>query len=134
MNGKCFVDSHVIIYAHTDLDLRKQQVAQQIIASEDSTISTQVLQKTANTLFKKFQFAWPDIQTVLNEAANNNSLHVNLASTISDACRIAERYGFSFYDSLIIAAALESGCARLLSEDLQNGQVIDNVLTIENPF
>lgn len=40
MNGKCFLDSNVIIYAHTDLDLRKQQVAQQIIASEDSTIST----------------------------------------------------------------------------------------------
>ena len=36
--------------------------------------------------------------------------------------------------NVIIAAALESGCARLLSEDLQNGQVIDNVLTIENPF
>lgn len=134
MNGKCFLDSNVILYAHTDLDLRKQQVAQQVIANEDSTISTQVLQETANTLFKKFQFAWPDIQTVLNEAAANNSLHTNTASTINDACRVAERYGFSFYDSLIIAAALESGCGHLLSEDLQNGQVIDNVLTIENPF
>lgn len=134
MNGKCFLDSNIIIYAHTDLDLRKQQVAQQVITNEDSVISTQVLQETANILFKKFQFAWPDIQTVLNEAATNNSLHINSASTINDACRFAERYGFSFYDSLVIAAAFESGCTRLLSEDLQNGQVIDNVLTIENPF
>lgn len=134
MNGKCFLDSNLIIYAHTDLDLRKQQVAQQVITNEDSVISTQVLQETANILFKKFQFAWPDIQTVLNEAATNNSLHINSASTINDACRFAERYGFSFYDSLVIAAAFESGCTRLLSEDLQNGQVIDNVLTIENPF
>lgn len=92
------------------------------------------MQETTNTLYKKFQFAWPDIRTVLNEAATNNSLHINSASTIDDACRIAERYGFSFYDSLIIAAALESGCTRLISEDLQNGQVIDNVLTIENPL
>lgn len=134
MNGKCFLDSNLIIYAHTDLDLRKQQVAQQVITNEDSVISTQVLQETANILFKKFQFAWPDIQTVLNEAATNNSLHINSASTINDACRFAERYGFSFYDSLVIAAAFESGCTRLLSEDLQNGQVIDNELTIENPF
>lgn len=134
MNGKCFLDSNVIIYAHTDLDVRKQQVAQQIIAAEDTTISTQVLQETTNTLSKKFQFAWPDIQTVLNEAAANNTLHTNSFPTITDACRIAERYRFSFYDSLIIAAAIESGCQRLLSKDLQDGQVIDNVLKIENPF
>lgn len=134
MNGKCFLDSNVIIYAHTDLDVQKQQVAQHIIATQDTIISTQVLQETANILSKKFQFAWPDIQTVLNEAAANNSLHTNSFPAISDACRIAERYGFSFYDSLIIAAALESGCQRLLSEDLQDGQVIDNVLTVENPF
>jgi predicted nucleic acid-binding protein len=41
--------------------------------------------------------------------------------------------GYSFYDSLIIAAALEAGCTRLLSEDLQHGQVIEG-LRIENPF
>ena len=43
------------------------------------------------------------------------------------------RWQFSFYDSLIIAAALEAGCTRLLSEDLQHGQRIET-LTIENPF
>ena len=43
------------------------------------------------------------------------------------------RFGFSFYDSLIVAAALEAGCTRLYSEDLQHGQRIQN-LTIENPF
>ncbi len=74
MNGKCFLDSNLMVYAHTDLDLRKQQIAQHIIATEDSTISTQVLQETANILFKKFQLSWPDIQTVLNESASNNSL------------------------------------------------------------
>ena len=46
---------------------------------------------------------------------------------------IQERCGFSFYDSLIVAAALEGGCTRLLSEDLQHGQQIDG-LRVENPF
>ena len=46
---------------------------------------------------------------------------------------VQQRYRFSFYDSLIVAAALEAGCARLLSEDLQHGQLIEG-LTIENPF
>ena len=46
---------------------------------------------------------------------------------------IQDRYHYSFYDSLIIAAALEAGCTRLLTEDLQEGQKIET-LTIENPF
>lgn len=47
---------------------------------------------------------------------------------------VAERYRFSFYDALIVAAALESGCTTLFSEDLQDGQVIDQTLTVSNPF
>ncbi len=46
---------------------------------------------------------------------------------------IQARYGFSFYDSLIVAAALESGATRLYSEDMQHGQQIEG-LSIENPF
>lgn len=134
MSGKFFLDSNIIIYAHTDLDTNKMEVAQRIITTEDTVLSTQVLQETANVLSKKFQFGWPDIQIVLNEVATNSMLHTNSLPTISDACRIAERYGFSFYDSLIIAAALECGCTSLLSEDLQDGQTIDGVLVIRNPF
>ncbi len=134
MSDKCFLDTNILIYAHTDLNLRKQAAAQQTIASEDTCLSTQVLQEAANILFKKFQFAWPDIQAVLMEAIGNNNLHINTAFTISEACRIAGRYGFSFYDSLIIAAALESDSLILLSEDMQHGMVIDQKLTIKNPF
>ena len=134
MSDKCFLDTNILIYAHTDLDLPKQNAAQQAIASEDTCLSTQVLQEFANILFKKFQFTWSDIQTVLMEAISNNNLHTNSAFTISEACRIAGRYGFSFYDSLIIAAALETDCSLLLSEDMHHGIVIDQKLTIKNPF
>lgn len=46
---------------------------------------------------------------------------------------LRDRYGFSFYDAMIVAGAIESGCVRLYSEDLQHGQRIES-LTIENPF
>lgn len=134
MNVKCFLDSNIIIYAHTDLDLQKQQIAQQLVTLNDTTVSTQVLQESANILIKKFQFPWSDIQTVLKEVSSNNHLHTNSISTIQDACRVANQYGFSFYDSLIIAAALETGAVVLYSEDLQNGQIIDLALTVKNPF
>ena len=48
--------------------------------------------------------------------------------------QVAERYGFSIYDALIVAAALDADCATLYTEDLQHGQVIDRTLTITNPF
>jgi predicted nucleic acid-binding protein len=83
---------------------------------------------------KKFKFSWAEILVVIREAAQNNEVHINTPETVIEACRIANRYGFSFYDSLILAAALESGCAKLESEDLQNNQNIDNLLIVENPF
>jgi predicted nucleic acid-binding protein len=134
MNDKIFIDSNVLIYAHTDLDLHKQSIAQEIITNDYTVISTQVLQEASNILFKKFKFSWAEILVVIREAAQNNKVHINTPETVIEACRIANRYGFSFYDSLILAAALESGCVKLESEDLQNNQNIDNLLIVENPF
>jgi predicted nucleic acid-binding protein len=64
----------------------------------------------------------------------NNKLYTNSESTIIGACNLADQYGFSFYDSLIIAAALECDCNMLYSEDLHDGQLIEGKLTIKNPF
>jgi predicted nucleic acid-binding protein len=55
-------------------------------------------------------------------------------ATIIYATRITERYGFSFYDCLIISSCLAIGCKVLFSEDLQHGQLIDGILEIKNPF
>lgn len=49
------------------------------------------------------------------------------------ALTIRVRHGLQFYDALVVGAALEAGCTRLLTEDLQHGQEIEG-LTIENPF
>jgi len=64
----------------------------------------------------------------------NNEVYTNSFATIQRACQVAQRYGFSFYDSLIVAAALEADCVVLYSEDLQHEQVIEQTLTVKNPF
>jgi len=66
--------------------------------------------------------------------SKNNNLHTNTKITILKACEIAARYQFSFYDSMIVAAALESNCEILYTEDMQHNQIINNTLTIINPF
>jgi len=134
MNDNAFLDTNILVYAHTDFDTAKQLVAQKLMADSQSFISTQVLQELANTLNRKFKHPWNDVANVLADATSNNNLHINAENTIRQACQIAGRYGFSFYDSMIISAAMESNCAVLYSEDMQNGQVIDGKLTIKNPF
>ena len=65
---------------------------------------------------------------------DNTLLHKNDLTTVLKATDIAERYRYSFYDSQIIAAAMESDCTILYSEDMQNGHLIDGKIRIVNPF
>jgi predicted nucleic acid-binding protein len=134
MSDKIFLDTNVLVYAHSDLDLTKQKKAQEIISTLPTHISTQVLQELANTLSRKFNSSWQQVRQVLDEASKNNVLYINKPETIKEAIQIAERYRYSFYDSLIIAAALETKSSILYSEDLQHKQVIEDALTIVNPF
>ena len=138
MNGE-FIDTNVFIYLFDETNDRKRNIADRIVktALETSTarISHQVVQETLNVVTRKLpspmtaenaqrflvQVLAPLWQIMPNIALYRRGLDVQA------------RYGFSFYDSLIIAAALESGCTRLYSEDLQHAQQIEG-LTIENPF
>ena len=53
MKDSVFLDTNILVYAHTDLDPEKQKIAQEIMSANQSIISTQVLQELANTLKKK---------------------------------------------------------------------------------
>jgi predicted nucleic acid-binding protein len=133
--NKVFIDSNVLIYAYSNSEQAKQQVARQIVKENYTVISTQVLQEMSNTLYRKFMVDYPFIKETLQECIySNNEVYTNQQDTILRACDIAKRYQFSFYDSLIISAALESHCDILYSEDLQHNQTIEGVLVIRNPF
>lgn len=134
MHDNVFLDSNVIVYSYSNSELNKQDVARKLITESNSFISTQVLQELCNIVTRKFKFSYGQATMAIAECCQNNILHTNTESTILQACQIAERYGFSFYDSLIVAAALETNCTILYSEDLHDGQVIEGKLTVRNPF
>ena len=134
MKDKSFLDTNVLIYCYTISEPEKQTKAQAVADLPNTVISTQVLKEVSNILRKKFALNWADVRSAIEEAESNFEVHINTANSIKKACAIAERYGFSFYDSLIVAAALEVGCSTLYSEDLQYGQVIEKSLTVKNPF
>ncbi len=134
MRDNVFLDTNILVYSYSNSETEKQTIARRLITDSNSFISTQVIQELTNTITRKFKFTYHDAVNTINECCQNNNLHINTEKTIMEACKVALNYGFSFYDSLIIAAAIESNCSVLYSEDMSNGQIIDNKLKIVNPF
>ncbi len=139
MSGADFLDSNVLVYLFDPTDARRKGIAEQLVsrAHHEGTaiISFQVVQETLNVLTGKLKPAMSrdDAQMALQNILAPLWRVQPSPALYTRALDQRERCKFSFYDSLIVAAALEAGCARLLSEDLQDGQQIDG-LTIENPF
>jgi predicted nucleic acid-binding protein len=134
MSDRIFFDTNVLVYCYTETEPNKKSVAVEFAQSPDAWISTQVLQELSNTLRRKFGKEWTEVVGTLEEVCQNFEIFTNLSDTLRDAIRIADKYGYSLYDSLILSSALAVGCKIVYSEDMQNGQVIDGGLTIVNPF
>ncbi len=129
-----FLDTNILIYAYSEDDPYKRALARNLLSSGDAILSTQVLQEFANISNKKLKVNWADIMATVEELSQKIPIWINSDETVKMACQIASTYGFSFYDSLIVSAALESQSMVLYSEDMHEGQRIENQLEIVNPF
>lgn len=134
MSARVFLDTNVLVYSYSNDDLAKKALAEYALQTPDAWLSTQVLTEFANVYNRKLKVGWPQVEAALKQLAHNFSIHINSVITIAHATRLAERYGFSWFDSLIVAAALECGCDTLYSEDLQHRQLLGNTLRVVNPF
>ena len=134
MSGRIFLDTNVLVYAYATFEPTKKAQALAVSNAGERWISTQVLIEFINVSHRKLKLAWPDVQITLIELLDNHRILQTSAATITQATRLADRYGFSWFDALIVAAALECGCETLYSEDLQHGQLIEGSLRVVNPF
>ena len=139
MSVECFIDTSLFIYQIETQDDAKTAVASRIIRTGIETgnacISFQVVQECLNTILRKAEICLTEEQASRYLDASLSPL-LRIYPGISFYKRgleIQSRYRFSFYDSLIVSAALEAGCKTLYSEDLQHGQRIEQ-LTVNNPF
>lgn len=131
MPAKFFCDSNVILEM-LGPPLPKREIALDLFDT-GPVLSTQVLSECANVCLKKLKLSASFVKNFLSElTAGADVLPIN-EEAIQKAIDLHIRYHFSFYDSLIIAAALLSHCELLYSEDMQHGQVLEG-LTIVNPF
>jgi predicted nucleic acid-binding protein len=129
---KVFIDTNILLYL-LSADHDKADRAE-LIVQAGGLISVQVLNEMANIALRKLAMPWREINEVLSLI---RSLCPTVPLTIETHDRgrlVAERYGLSVYDAMIVAAALLGGCETLYSEDMQNGLLIDQQLRICNPF
>jgi len=133
MSGKTFFDTNILVYVVGQKDERTD-TAEALLAG-GGIISVQVLNELANVSRKKLRMSWEEIDEALAAVRVLCPSPLPLRIDTHDAGRrIAAKYGYSMFDGLIAASALEADCDTLYSEDLQDGQVIEGRLTIRNPF
>ncbi|UVO49012.1 PIN domain-containing protein [Sphingomonas sp. SUN019] len=127
-----FFDSNVILYS-TDRDERKAEIADALIG-RGGWISVQVLNEIAHVARRKMQLDWDRVTDLIGTITGLTGV-IDLTVELHNlGRRVAERYKFSIYDGMIVAAALIADCDTLYSEDMHDGLVIDGRLRIVNPF
>ncbi len=133
---RSLLDTNVLVYADASDEPAKQAQAIALVSAllraGDAVISTQVLQEYVNVAVRKLRLP----QGLIRERiafCRRFEMVMTSPDLISDAMDLHLLRGLSFYDALIVRAAVVGGCQRVLSEDLQNGAVVQGV-RIENPF
>ena len=137
MPAKVFVDTNIWLYSliqRVDGDDRHQQAIDFLINLTRPVINSQVIREICSNLIKKAGMPEEQLCVLVHgwyqdcEVIHSNATQHLLAS------RLRKAYSLSYWDSLIIAAAIDAGCVTLFSEDMQHGQIIEDCLTIINPF
>jgi predicted nucleic acid-binding protein len=127
-----FLDSNILVYAFST-DLRAARA--QALLERGCIIGVQGLTEFTNVAKRRLGMTWAEVGDALSAIRTLCRTIVPIdVATHDDALRIAERYGYAFFDALVIATALRADSGVLWSEDMQDGLVIDQRLRIANPF
>ena len=137
MTDRVFFDSNILLYAGFDDGSRKYKIAKDLLENGvrnfNVWLSTQVINEFYVNALRKGK-STIDIQNILKEFSDDFNILPISMQTVQKSWQILKKYQFSYWDSLIVAAALETQCQTLYTEDLTNNQIIDDSLKIINPF
>lgn len=127
-----FLDSNIIIYL-IDTHLEKSEIAGQLVGY-GSHINAQVLVEIGNVCKRKLKWSKHEVSELWYQLMTDCRVTDITESTIAEAIYLTEKYDFQLFDAIIVSGALEAGCSILYSEDMQHELVVEDRLTIINPF
>ncbi len=133
-NAKCFIDTNILIYAYSSTELDKKKTALSLLEREYLCLSTQVINEFLWVMNKKFQIDWNLLRMIMHNLFAIYQVGLISEMTIGKALDLTSRLHFSYWDSLMLSSALEASCSVLFTEDLKHGQIIENQITVLNPF
>ena len=127
-----FIDTNILIYLASGDDAKAARAEE--ILREGGVVSVQVLNELTNVARRKLRMDWPDIRAFLGLLRGLVEVQPITMDTHEAGLVLAERYGLSTYDAMIVASAAGAGCAVLWSEDMQHGMAMGETLRVVNPF
>ena len=127
-----FFDTNVLLYLLSADESKSGRAEEELGAG--GILSVQVLNEFAAVASRKLKMSLAEIREVLTALRAVCKVVPITEETHDKGLEVAEKYGLSIYDAMIIASALLSGCNTVLSEDMQDGQTLDGILQIRNPF
>ena len=134
MSGKIFLDSNIFFYIYSNTEPAKSDICRNVLNENDCCTSTQALSELSNVCIKKWNIDRNRIEKAIDEICSVCEIKLINDSTIKRGLYLNEKYKYSYYDSLMLASALENGCQKIFTEDMHGGHIIENTLTIVNIF
>ena len=134
MRGKVFLDTNIFVYTQSLSETVKREIALKAVESYVCCTSTQVFNEVSNVLIKKLTMPLSEVKQIITAINDHCEVSIITYETVQKALDVKEKYAYSYYDSLILAAAIISDCDFVLSEDLHDGQIIDGKIEIVNIF
>ena len=131
--SKIALDSNILIYNHS-LDNENKRLIAVDFFKENPVVSSQVISEYLNVMKRVFKMQKLELMQLCSLWLEKCTVQPVILSTIKLAQDLVGKYDFQVFDGIIIAAALEADCDILYSEDIQDGQIIENKLKIVNPF
>ena len=127
------LDSNILIYNHS-LDYENKRLIARNFFKEKPVVSSQVISEYLNVMRRNFKMQKLELMQLCSLWLEKCSVQPIMLSTIKLTQDLVVKYDFQVFDGIVIAAALEADCDILYSEDMQDGQIIENRLKILNPF
>lgn len=137
MSGDTFIDSNIWLYAfvtNPGEEMKHDRARALVEKLSPCVISSQVVVEVCNNLLRKAGMTEDEAMPVVEDLYCRYQVHDTGLDCHRTASRLRSAYAFSYWDSLIVASALDAGCRTLYTEDMQHGQLIDERLRITNPF
>jgi predicted nucleic acid-binding protein len=134
MNDKVFIDTNVFMYLFSSTEADKRIISINLLKNYTCVTSTQALNEFANASIKKYKLPGEVVKEAVKNIARQCRVSQISEETIYSAIDINKRYGYSFYDCLMLASAIENECKVIYTEDMRNLHIINSNLSIINPY